>query len=163
MNLVDAIRQATKRTEDSAPVPGSSPAAAVSANPAEGAPMNTTQQIDIPVAGVSPVQTPNPIDPAVAAASGSLVRLELFLSPEQMHQMLRGILQGAHSVMTLREAAQHLRVNQKTLITMAESGEIPGFMVQGEWKFSRQAIDEWITIQGLRANRIGHQEDAHAA
>lgn len=163
MNLVDAIRQATKRPDDSGPVPPSHPAAAVSANSAEGVPMDTSHPVDIPVAGVSPVHAPTPIDPAVSAASGSLVRLELFLSPEQMHQMLRGILQGAHSVMTLREAAQHLRVNQKTLIALAESGEIPGFLVQGEWKFSRQAIDEWITIQGLRANRIGHQEDAHAA
>ncbi|MEM4408762.1 MAG: helix-turn-helix domain-containing protein [Candidatus Caldarchaeum sp.] len=93
--------------------------------------------------------TPPAPDPAVVSSGGSVVRLEIFLSPEQMHQMLRGIIHGAHTVMTVREAAQHLRIKQKTLLEMAEKGEIPAFCVEGEWKFPRHAVDEWIATQTL--------------
>ncbi|HWP31255.1 MAG TPA: helix-turn-helix domain-containing protein [Fimbriimonadales bacterium] len=93
--------------------------------------------------------TPEPVTPVVANSGGSVVRLELFLSPEQMHMMLRGILQGAHTVMTLREAAQHLRIPSQTLLHLAESGEIPAFMIDGQWRFARYAVDEWITLQTL--------------
>jgi excisionase family DNA binding protein len=117
----------------------------------------TTQRIEI----VDPV----PVSTAVTSSGGSVVRLELFLNPEQMHQLLRGILHGAHSVMTLREAAQYLRMTHQTLTDMATAGEIPAFLVDGQWKFPRNAVDEWITLQTLSAqqNEENNQEEGNVA
>jgi excisionase family DNA binding protein len=111
----------------------------------------TTPEVSLkpPIAGASEVVAPADPSAVVNAGGGSVVRLELFLSPEQVHQMLRGIFHGAHSVMTLREAAQYLRVNAKSLLDLASAGEIPAFMVDGAWKFPRHAIDEWITLQTI--------------
>ncbi len=149
MNLADAIRQASKRFQTAA-------MSASLSNP----PLSPQSQ---EVSSMNPNVTPPPLagqqepaplppDPAVTSSGGSVVRLEIFLSPEQMYQMLKGIIHGAHTVMTVREAAQHLRIKQKTLLEMAEKGEIPAFCVEGEWKFPRHAVDEWIATRTLITN-----------
>lgn len=155
MHLVDAIRIASKQAEIMKQP---------NDNPQQHAVADTKQVSEDVIPGTSEVREPHEINSAVVSGAGTVVRLELFLSPEQMHQMLRGILQGAHTVMTLREAAQHLRTNASSLVQLAESGEIPAFMVDGQWKFPRQGVDEWITLQTLSA-RLSNtsQEDEDAA
>lgn len=154
MNLVDAIRAASKNPNEAAP-----PAVEVKTvvNKSE---TNTTQLPSETIPGASDVYEPQSVSPAVINSAGSVVRLELFLSPEQMHQMLRGILQGAHTVMTLRETTQHLRINANSLTELAQAGEIPAFMVDGQWKFPRQAVDEWITLKTLQTRSNEEKENA---
>jgi excisionase family DNA binding protein len=155
MHLVDAIRMASQQSQEAAsPQPASAPAAAQQPSPQPGPP---------PIPGAGEVREPTEVSPAVIGGGGSVVRLELFLSPEQMHMMLRGILQGAHTVMTLREAAQHFRTSAQSLIAMAESGELPAFMVDGQWKFPRQGLEEWMTLQTLRSRTGLTQEESNAA
>lgn len=132
MNLVDAIRKASAQAA------------------AEEQEAGTQVSKTSPSPALAEAQEPHEVSPAVIGGGGSVVRLELFLSPEQMHQMLRGILAGAHSVMTLREAARHLRTNIHSVVALAESGEIPAFMVDGDWKFPRQGLEEWMTVQSLK-------------
>lgn len=50
-------------------------------------------------------------------------------------------------VLTLKELASLLRVGEKTIYSMAQSGELPGFKVRGQWRFSRKDIDGWIEQQ----------------
>jgi len=47
-------------------------------------------------------------------------------------------------ILTIREVAAHLKIGEKTAYTMAQSGELPGFKVRGQWRFRRSDIDAWI-------------------
>ena len=46
--------------------------------------------------------------------------------------------------MTVRQVAEYLNVNQKTVYRLAQRGELPGFKVAGAWRFQRNDLDAWI-------------------
>jgi excisionase family DNA binding protein len=48
------------------------------------------------------------------------------------------------AVLDLAEAAELLRVPDSDLQMLAESGEIPGRRIGGAWRFSRQALLQWL-------------------
>lgn len=50
-------------------------------------------------------------------------------------------------VLTIRNLATLLKVGEKTIYKMAQSGELPAFKVRGQWRFSRKDIDAWIEQQ----------------
>jgi len=50
-------------------------------------------------------------------------------------------------VLKLKEVAALLKVGEKTVYSMAQSGELPAFKVRGQWRFSRKDIDAWIEQQ----------------
>lgn len=161
MNLADAIRQAAQRanedqefsTEATAPetAPVAKPAAATPKPKAiaqDGEP--ETDFLFDAVAGDSS-DAPQAPHPAIKA--GNAVRIELFLSPEQMTTMLRSIISSQHSMMTLREAASYLRINSSTLEEMAQTGEVPAIHIDGRWRFSRNVVDEWLTEKSFQEER----------
>ena len=47
-------------------------------------------------------------------------------------------------VLDLAEAARLLRVAEDEMERLAESGEIPGRRIGGEWRFSREALLHWL-------------------
>lgn len=77
-------------------------------------------------------------------AGHNVVRLELVLNPEQLKGFFGAVMASQHSVLTLREAAAFLRVSQASLEHLAEDGEVPGMMVDGKWRFTRQALEDWL-------------------
>lgn len=50
-------------------------------------------------------------------------------------------------IMTIREAAKYLKIGEKTAYRLAAEGTLPGFKVGGSWRFRKNEIDRWITIQ----------------
>lgn len=50
-------------------------------------------------------------------------------------------------VMKIKDVAALLKVGEKTVYSMAQSGELPAFKVRGQWRFSRKDIDTWIESQ----------------
>lgn len=50
-------------------------------------------------------------------------------------------------VLTIREVADYLKVNEKTVYTLAQKRRIPGFKVGGQWRFRREDLDGWIAAQ----------------
>jgi excisionase family DNA binding protein len=46
-------------------------------------------------------------------------------------------------IFTIRELSQHLRVHPTTIYRLLRLGQIPGFRVGSNWRFSRAAIEEW--------------------
>ena len=77
----------------------------------------------------------------------SAVRLELFLAPDQVGSLMRSVFSTQHSVMTLREAAHFLRIPGATLEQLANDHSVPAFQVDGKWRFSKPALDEWMNSQ----------------
>lgn len=111
------------------------------------------EDIEFVVDAVTHEPVPAPEPPSGPVRTGNVVRLEMFLSPEQMTTLLKSVIGSQHSVMTIREAAAYLRVNSNALEQMAESGEIPAFQIEGRWRFQRSTVDEWLSIQSLRHER----------
>lgn len=50
-------------------------------------------------------------------------------------------------ILTMKEVAEYLKINDKTAYKLAAEGKIPGFKVGGAWRFRRGEIDEWIEKQ----------------
>ena len=44
-------------------------------------------------------------------------------------------------IMTLREVAEFLKVNERTIYRLVADGRIPGFKVGGAWRFRRVEIE----------------------
>lgn len=47
-------------------------------------------------------------------------------------------------VLTVREIAALLKINEKTAYKLAARGEIPGFKVWGSWRFKKAQLEEWM-------------------
>ncbi len=56
-----------------------------------------------------------------------------------------GKLGDAVEVLTLAEIARHLRISVRTVLRMLENEELPGGRIGGQWRFSRGAVDAWLT------------------
>lgn len=50
----------------------------------------------------------------------------------------------ADEILTIREVAELLKINEKTAYKLAAAGKLPGFKVGGSWRFERQEIANWI-------------------
>jgi len=50
-------------------------------------------------------------------------------------------------VLKLKDVVAYLQVSEKTIYSMAQTGELPAFKVRGQWRFSRKDIDAWIEQQ----------------
>jgi len=46
-------------------------------------------------------------------------------------------------LLTVKELADYLRVNQTTIYRLLRRSEIPAFKVGGDWRFNLESIDEW--------------------
>ena len=89
--------------------------------------------------------TPETIHEPVSQATA--VRLELFLTPEQLSHLFKAVAANQHTMLTLREAASYLRIPGHSLEQLAQDGEIPGFLIDGRWRFSKSVVDEWLNSQ----------------
>ena len=57
-------------------------------------------------------------------------------------------------VLKIKEVAALLKVGEKTVYSMAQSGELPAFKVRGPWRFSRKDLDDWIETQKQTAQDL---------
>ena len=54
---------------------------------------------------------------------------------------------SSDEILTIRDVAALLKIGEKTAYTMAQSGNLPGFKVRGQWRFRRADLDAWICQQ----------------
>lgn len=64
---------------------------------------------------------------------------------------------GRDEVLKLKDVADLLKVSEKTIYTMAQTGELPAFKVRGQWRFSRKDIDAWIEQQKRISQDFGEE------
>jgi len=50
-----------------------------------------------------------------------------------------------------------LRIHPRTVIRLANQGELPGFKVGGQWRFKRQDIEDYIEEQ--KRQRTDRKDD----
>lgn len=51
------------------------------------------------------------------------------------------------AVLTIREVAELLKVDTKTVYRLVRGHKLPGFKVAGTWRFKNTDIDQWIENQ----------------
>lgn len=56
-------------------------------------------------------------------------------------------------VMTIDDLSTYLQVAKSTLYKLAQEGKVPGQKVGKHWRFSRQAINEWL----MRTSKVAGQ------
>jgi excisionase family DNA binding protein len=49
--------------------------------------------------------------------------------------------------MSLGELAQWLEVDEETVRSLAEAGELPGRRLGEEWRFARAAVLDWLAAR----------------
>lgn len=57
--------------------------------------------------------------------------------------------QAPGDLMTTKELAEYLRLNERTVLKLAAQGELPGVRLGNQWRFRRAVIDTWIDDQML--------------
>ncbi len=50
-------------------------------------------------------------------------------------------------VMTLREVAAYLKLAERTVLRMAQRGEIPAAKIASQWRFLRAVVRDWVAAQ----------------
>jgi len=50
-------------------------------------------------------------------------------------------------IMTLKDVAGYLRMNERTIAKLAQDGTIPGFKIASQWRFLKESIDSWFAQQ----------------
>ncbi len=56
-------------------------------------------------------------------------------------------------VLTVREVAEMLKINEKTVYRLASEGRVPGFKVGGSWRFRSGDIENWIASEVRKTTR----------
>lgn len=157
MNLADAIRRAAQASgqldhatwgpgakRDAAPEAGSDPGVIGMRSPSAQHNLASDEEVEVLSFLNGELMAPGE---GAAQAGAQAVRLELFLAPEQVSMLMKSVAATQHSVMTLGEAARFLRIPSSHLKQLAEDKAVPGFMVDGKWRFSRSTLESWLNDQ----------------
>jgi excisionase family DNA binding protein len=59
----------------------------------------------------------------------------------------------APAVMTVKELSGYLHLHPTTIYRLLRKGQIPGFRIDGDWRFHIKAIDEWRSQKEAGSNR----------
>jgi excisionase family DNA binding protein len=47
-------------------------------------------------------------------------------------------------ILNVSELSEYLRVHKTTIYRMLREGRLPGFRIGSDWRFSVEAIDQWL-------------------
>ncbi|WP_255587567.1 helix-turn-helix domain-containing protein [Deefgea piscis] len=50
-------------------------------------------------------------------------------------------------ILTIKQVADYLKVNERTIYRLAGNSEIPAFKVGNSWRFKRSELELWIATQ----------------
>ena len=59
-------------------------------------------------------------------------------------------------LMTVKEVAEYLRLDEHTIYRMMRKGKIPAYKVAGRWRFKKNTIEEWLE-QNLKYKKHGEK------
>lgn len=54
-------------------------------------------------------------------------------------------------ILTIKDVADYLKVNERTIYRWAASSELPGFKVGNSWRFKQSELEQYIAAQHNRA------------
>ena len=54
-------------------------------------------------------------------------------------------------ILTIKDVADYLKVNERTIYRLAASSELPGFKLGNSWRFKQSELEQYIAAQHNRA------------
>jgi len=54
---------------------------------------------------------------------------------------------SADKAMTVRDVAEYLNVDEKTIYRLVQRGDLPAFKVLGSWRFEATDLKTWVAAQ----------------
>jgi excisionase family DNA binding protein len=61
--------------------------------------------------------------------------------------IMSGIAPMGDQILTVKDVADYLKVNERTVYRMAASAKLPAFKVGASWRFKEADIEKWIKEQ----------------
>src|SRR5258708_37364391 len=52
-------------------------------------------------------------------------------------------------LMTVRQLAEYLNLNERTVLKLVSEGELPGVKIGNQWRFRKAMLDAWLDDQML--------------
>lgn len=52
-------------------------------------------------------------------------------------------------IMTVKQVAEYLQMDEHTVYKLARSSQIPSIKIAGQWRFKKEVIDKWISEESL--------------
>jgi excisionase family DNA binding protein len=53
-------------------------------------------------------------------------------------------------ILNVSELSEYLRIHKTTIYRMLREGRLPGFRIGSDWRFSVEAIDQWLSDQSQK-------------
>lgn len=66
------------------------------------------------------------------------------------------ITKPGDEIMTVAEVADYLRINQRTVYSLAKKGELPGIKLGAQWRFKKEAIDKIFAQRSSAVSETDH-------
>jgi len=58
-------------------------------------------------------------------------------------------LKGSPEILTVKQLANYLQMDEHTIYRLAKSGKIPAMKIGAEWRFKKDLIDKWIEEKSI--------------
>ncbi|ACR12484.1 helix-turn-helix domain-containing protein [Teredinibacter turnerae] len=55
-------------------------------------------------------------------------------------------------ILTIKDVADYLKVNERTIYRLAASGDLPGFKVGNSWRFKQSELEQYIAARHNRGS-----------
>ncbi len=62
-------------------------------------------------------------------------------------------------ILLVEEVAEYLRVNKQTIYNLLRQGQLPAKKIGGQWRFHKQAIDDYLMAQDIIPAAVTLEED----
>ena len=66
-----------------------------------------------------------------------------------LHKATENFAESADRLMTVRQLAAYLNLNERTVLKLVSEGEIPGVKIGNQWRFRKAMLDAWLDDQML--------------
>ena len=73
--------------------------------------------------------------------------MKVLYFPDKHQKQKRIWSSMSNEILTIKQVADYLKVNERTIYKLASKEKIPAFKVGGSWRFQHKAIERWIEQQ----------------
>ena len=57
------------------------------------------------------------------------------------------VLLTENEILTAKEVAEYLKINERTIYKLAQTGQIPTIKIAHQWRFRKSMLDSWLDLQ----------------
>src|SRR5438445_13740179 len=82
-----------------------------------------------------------------------MVTLRIVPGSGQTHPLIEARMEMDDRLMTVKELAAYLNLNERTVLKLAAEGPLPAVKVGNEWRVGKAMIDAWLDDQMLGISR----------